>query len=90
MGAHLTSSQFMRNSKYVIFGKSGLEMPVVFSPLITHSDVSISGADEVIAAGFCEKDEAGQYYVWGESLTLKKKSRPQDAEIINRYLAYEC
>lgn len=92
MGAHLTSSQFMRNSKYIIFGNEDIEVPVVFSPLLTHATLAkgIATGMTVVSAGFCERNEDGDYYVWGESISLKKGSRPEDAEILNNSLSYDC
>ena len=76
MGAHLTSSQFMKNSKYIIFRTGGDETPVVFSPLIQHNELKVKGR-LIVAAGFCELDEQGKYFVWGESSELKKAPDPR-------------
>ena len=88
MGAHLTSTDFLRNSKYVVFELQGLEVPVVFSPLITHKDVRVGDA-KVVSAGFCDIDENGNYFVWGESVSLEKKCRPQDVDLLNALLSLD-
>jgi len=90
----------MVNSKYIIVDEAGLEVPVVFGPLLQHSQVA--GGRKVISAGFChsriiaaEEHPAFDIYVlkwetWGESISLSKKSRPEDAEILSKYLEYDC
>lgn len=74
-------------AKYIIIEHKALEVPIVFSPILQHSEVA--GNKKVISAGFCRADEDGVYSVWGESISLKVKSRPEDAEIINKYLEYD-
>jgi len=64
-----------------------MELPVVFSTLIEHSAIQIRGF-KPISAGFCEVwtdiYDVISYAVYGESNSLKLKSRPEDADIINR------
>lgn len=74
-------------SKYLIVLSYGLELPIVFNPILDHG--AIAGQLKVISAGFCYRCDNGAYSVFGESITLKKKSRPEDAEIIQKYLEKE-
>lgn len=74
-------------SKYIIIKDNGLEMPVVFNPLIDHS--TIAGANKVVSAGFCRCNIDGYHSVWGESVKLRIKSRPEDADILDKMLEYE-
>lgn len=71
----------MKKSKYVIVDSFGLELPIIFNPIIDHS--AVCQTLPVVSAGFCEREEFENVYtVWGESISLKKKSRPQDAIIL--------
>ena len=71
-------------SKYVIIKQGGVEIPLVFSKIVTHEDVATK--DDVISAGFCELDGAGKWIVGGRSFSLNLMARPQDAQILNEYL----
>lgn len=62
--------------------------PVVFSELLTHADVAsaIAPRGEVLGAGFCGIDN-DIYFCYGESISLKVKSRGEaDSKILNKYL----
>jgi len=84
----------MTASKYIILYDGGLGLPVVFSPLLGHSQ--IAGSKTVISAGFCavrvktEGDEkTTEWDVWGESNTLHKPCRPvEDKEVLNTRLTF--
>ena len=82
-------------SKYIIFENSlGMELPVVFSPLIEHRDIKLNDSSfKPVSAGFCLLAQYEPYYdsVWGESVSLRLESRPDiDAKILNKYLQYDC
>ena len=85
-------------SKYIIFENScGLEIPVIFSPLIQHKDINLNDFNfKPVAAGFClfmgsHYNGSPFYSCWGESVSLKLTSRgKQDSEILDRYLQYDC
>jgi len=83
----------MSKSKYIIFiDATGMELPVVFNPILNHSGVTVAGF-KPISAGFCSLAKYEPYYedAYGESVSLKLKSRGEvDREIINRYLQYDC
>ena len=71
-------------AKYVIIKKGGLEVPLVFSGLLLHSD--IAGKHEPTAAGFCQLAANGKWLVAGRSTSLRLNSRPEDAAILNAHL----
>ena len=71
-------------SKYIIIKHAGTEVPLVFSPVLSHKQVA--GMTEVESAGYCELDIAGQWIANGRSDSLELSSRPQDADILNERL----
>lgn len=72
--------------KYVIIDDN---LPVIFHSGLTHSDVA-RGLGEVTSAGFCDiyagLDEGGGEEVsvscYGDSFSLKIKSKPEDSILI--------
>ena len=87
----------MEYGKYIIKEVRGVEVAIMFSPLISHCDIGTKGDSrgETISAGFfgataspTEKDDKDiDVGVWGESVTLNIKSRPEkDAELIKKVL----
>jgi hypothetical protein len=73
--------------KYVVVKTQlGLEIPILFPELINHSTVQKFGRDhESVSAGFCLFD-GGKWNAYGESMTLRLKSRPnEDSDLINQY-----
>lgn len=76
-------------SKYIILQVGGMELPIVFTDLMAHADVArplCAHRGEVIGAGFCYINDSGTYTCYGESIGLKVASRPEDSDILNRYL----
>jgi hypothetical protein len=71
-------------SKYIIIKHAGREVPLVFSPVLSHKQVA--GMTKVESAGYCELDIAGLWVTGGRSDSLELSSRPQDADILNRCL----
>lgn len=71
-------------SKYIILREAGQEVPVVFSPLLSHE--LIAGKRKVESAGFCTLTDTGRWKVSGRSESLRANARPEDAEILNLYL----
>jgi hypothetical protein len=71
-------------AKYVILKHAENEIPLVFSPLLSHELVARRG--NALSAGFCELDAAGRWITSGRSESLKLGARPQDAEILNKSL----
>ena len=78
-------------SKYIIVEDHGLEVPIVFCPLLQHKDVA-KPYSKVISAGFCSvhKDinDVTNWKCWGESISLKLDSRPEDEEVLTKLLAF--
>lgn len=73
-------------SKYVIVKRGSILYPIVFTDLMGHNEV-VHVTDDVVGAGFCYINAAGHYTCYGESISLKVKSRGEDdAVILNKYL----
>ena len=74
----------MDHAKYIIIKGGGLELPVVFSPLLKHSDVAKGFV--IAAAGFCDISN-NEVACWGKSVSLDIESRPvEDAYLIRRQI----
>jgi hypothetical protein len=71
-------------SKYIIIKHAGREVPLVFSPLLSHKQVA--GVMHVESAGYCELDIAGRWVTGGRSDSLALSARPQDVGILNESL----
>ena len=86
----------MEYGKYIIKEVKGIEVAILFDPLISHCDIGTKGDSrgETISAGFfgasaapTDKDNrAISVGVWGKSITLNIKSRPEDEELIKKVL----
>lgn len=77
----------MANSKYIIISSYGIELPIVFSPILGHNQVAYQ--PKPVSAGFCKRNNDGTYSVWGKSTSLGIGSRPEDAEILKSRLEYD-
>ncbi len=76
----------MSKAKYVIINDKGIEMPIVFNPLIEHTNFQHL---DIVAAGWCRKVE-NVYDCFGKSVGLGIKSRLQeDSNILNGFLFYD-
>lgn len=73
--------------KYIIVKEGIHELPIVFHEILSHAQVA--GNKTVVSAGFCNigiREEGGEpkWAAWGESYTLKIKSRGDvDDDILN-------
>ena len=88
----------MDDLKYIVVieEQMGLEVPIMFSSLLSHSEVA--GNKTVISAGFCRlecsetQDDPVRVSFWGDSTSLKLKSREEDKALlekeINRWRKY--
>lgn len=74
-------------SKYIIVRDFNIELPIVFNSLISHD--AIAAGMNVVSAGFCSRDERGNYRVWGKSVKLGLASRAEDAGLLNTMLETE-
>lgn len=75
-------------SKYILSSTGG---PVIFSELLTHVDVACAlfSRDSVVGAGFCYVNNDGLYVCYGESISLKIKSREAlDSKELNKLLGH--
>lgn len=77
-------------TKYIIVEdrESGLEFPVLFSEFMVHRAVAEKFGYHVIAAGFCYINDSGEYECYGESTSLKIKSRLEDSRLLNETMVY--
>jgi hypothetical protein len=71
-------------SKYIIIKHAGMEVPLVFSPVLSHKHVA--GMTKVESAGYCQLDIAGRWVAGGSSDSLDLCARPQDTDILNERL----
>jgi hypothetical protein len=77
----------MFKAKYIIGGR--LQSPIVFPETINHAEMARNcgwSKEDIIGAGFVYIRDY-QYFTYGESVSLRVKSRGnEDSEILNRYL----
>ena len=76
-----------KRTKYIIvedpeFGP----LPYIFPNIITHFDFARTIGEVVISAGFCDITTKGTWNAYGHSESLHLKSRPEDSEILTRFL----
>jgi len=77
----------MDKLKYIIVDNNGLETPIIFPVILGHTEVKTP--KKVISGGFVYiyiKDNNIQVNCFGESITLKVKSREIDSKIIKKLL----
>jgi len=80
--------------KYVLMEYMGVEMPFVFPCLVTHSDF-VTGfrggypGSTVISAGFCVLRDT-VWTCYGDSVSLKTKSRDKDSDVLTRTFGISC
>jgi hypothetical protein len=72
------------NLKYIIVEHEGKQIPIVFSPLLSHAHVA--GNSEVQSAGYCDRDTNGNWIAAGRSDSLNMKARIQDSKILREHL----
>lgn len=77
----------MSQMKYIVSTVSGYPEPYVFSETVAHQEMAQRvGADttDIVGAGFCGLRE-NLFCCWGESVSLKVKSRGDiDSQVLNR------
>ena len=78
------SARKRARSKYIIIKHAETEVPLVFSPLLSHKQAA--GMTKVESAGYCQLDIAGRWVAGGSSDSLDLSARPQDADILNERL----
>ncbi len=82
------------NAKYVIWDDGVTECAMVFNNHLTHQNMVFQMNIEPISAGFVRfennpQDPSIEVIAFGESVSLKLKSRPEDTKIIQRILFLE-
>lgn len=73
--------------KYIIVDRNGIELPIVFNETIMQHDQVYPREKQawIVSAGFCRHTN-NAWWCWGESISLKKKSRPEDSAILQKFL----
>ena len=88
----------MEYGKYIIVEVIGIEAAICFDSLVVHSNLLPSfNKDMIVSAGFFsimgKKSKEDPYdikvEVWGQSISLGKDSREEDAILIKRVLRQE-
>lgn len=69
--------------KYVIINSEGLETPILSMEWVSHAE--LAGANKPLGAGFAQVDMNGVWSAYGESISLKIKSRAEDSQILNDF-----
>ena len=77
--------------KYIIFEDDGLEFPVIFPAVAQHNSIIAhskwGGKLTPVSAGFVALDfNAKDIFAYGDSFSLKLKSRPVDSAIITNFI----
>jgi hypothetical protein len=81
----------IRNAKYIIWDDGLTECAIVFNNHLTHADMVFKLRVEPISAGFVRfesnpQDPTVEAIAFGESISLRLKSRPEDSKIIQAIL----
>lgn len=70
-------------AKYIIFGRNRF---IMFDPQFKHNEIAnLLNLEKIVSAGFVG-DCGNGIQCFGESLSLGLKSRPEDTNVIKRYL----
>lgn len=74
------------NAKYVIIKHGGLEIPLLCPDEAGMAHVELADGRPVVAAGFCKFSTTDRSaFAWGESVSLRVKSRgTTDSELLAR------
>lgn len=72
--------------KYIIVkaGICELETPILFPDTMGHNEIANKLGLPVVSAGFCVAQFNGNFYCYGQSVSLGIKSRDEDTEVLNR------
>lgn len=76
---------FNREMKYIVFDTSLYETVIIFDEAMTHDEMAGRFNWKVISAGFIKWNMTGMC-CYGKSIGLDVKSRPEDAELVNRLI----
>jgi len=76
----------MYKAKYVMFDTFSGYVPIIFPPTLSHAELRNKFPNwDVVSAGFVQWEEEG-IFAYGDSVSLNKKSRPEDTNYIRRYM----
>ena len=73
----------MTGLKYIVINDRDMEIPILFHQCVQHRDVAGRMSDNVVSAGFWSGTKA-----YGESISLKLKSRAEDTDLILRAIQF--
>ena len=75
--------------KYIILDDNGMDVPIIFPVFWHHDRVAGRFSQEVISAGFLKRNDKGELYTSGKSISLNVSSREEDLDIILSNLDFE-
>jgi len=76
----------MDRAKYIMFDNGLMQVPIIFPIVIGHSEMGRNFPNwNVVSAGFVQWTKDG-IFAFGDSITLKVKSRPEDTTYMRKYL----
>lgn len=79
--------------KYIIYRHINEDVPVIFPSNIVHEHLmvhsTLEGRSWPVSAGFCHVEGDEGFRCYGESTSLKLKSREEDAAILNESFRYD-
>jgi hypothetical protein len=73
--------------KYIVVNSMGFDVPVVFPSLLNHNSIYCNNM--VVSAGFVHLNIVKDQVIancYGHSVSLRKQSRPEDSEILTKFL----
>lgn len=74
-----------KKMKYIIVDNGQWEAPVIFDDFTSHYNMAENIPGKILAAGFVVFRSSG-LECYGDSISLKIASRPEDSKIINKML----
>ncbi len=66
------------HAKYLVIDNIGGDIPYIFPNHINHANFAMGMHGDVVSAGFVTIGDSGHINCFGESISLKKKSRPAE------------
>jgi hypothetical protein len=72
--------------KYIIVKQGSVRYGILFPVGLSHRDVArvCRGVERtIVSAGFCERNDSGEWRCWGESTSLGIGTMPDDDEVID-------
>lgn len=75
--------------KFLIYEDTGLELPIVFCDVTTHSTMANMINKKIVSAGFCSVVD-GNWVAYGDSISLGLKARKEDSNLIDKMMKFRC